>query len=404
VQALLLAGINRRDVLRLMAASAAAGGAAALVPRRFVRAAAQTADPTLQPYGFLTGQEMAILDAATAVIVPTDDTPGARECGVIDYIQRMLSSPIDGDANCDSSVGAADITAIAQRRGPLGDAGCPGADVNGDGVVDDEDERRGVAALFAPTVARTAQVFAGGPFSGRQPQPHFPIGSTPCLSCHGAPAQTGTAVAHARSAKVDVYPPDFFNEFLPMSRLRQLGWTVRLLGASAVPEVSQNPLATNLRLDVDLRRRYRDGLAALDKLSQQQFKMPFVQLAAGDQATVFKGADPVFTQLLTAHTVEGMLCAPEYGGNRNRLGWQLVGFDGDSQPEGYVVYDPSVPGNYRERPDKPNSGPNPDEDCHGFSQGMDKFLTTIVGFLKLTDPYSEKFSNPYCLDLTGPPA
>jgi hypothetical protein len=97
------------------------------------------------------------------------------------------------------------------------------------------------------------------------------------------------------------------------------------------------------------------------------------------------------------HTVEGMLCAPEYGGNRDRLGWRLVGFDGDSQPEGYVVYDATVPGNYRERADKPNSGPNPDEDCHGFSAEMNRFLA-LIAITQLVQP-GKKFSDPYCLDV-----
>jgi hypothetical protein len=395
---MLAAGISRRDVLRLIAASAAVGGGAAVLPRRLVRAAAPASDPTLPTPGFLTSHELATLDAATALIVPTDDQPGAHECGVIDYIQRMLSPLVEGDANCDASMGAADLTAIAQRHGPLADAGCPGADVNGDGVVDDQDVRRSIAALFTPTAARTAQVFAGGPFSGRQPQPqHFPIGNTPCVTCHGAPPQSGTTTA-ARATRVDVYPPDFFNEFLPMSRLRTLSWTIRIFGAAAVPEARDNPLATDLRLDVDLQRRYRDGLAALDTSSQQKYGAPFAQLTPDQQRIVFDLADQVFIQLLTAHTVEGMLCAPEYGGNRNRVGWQLVGFDGDSQPEGYVVYDPSVPGGYRERPDKPNSGPNPDEDCHGFSAHMNGFLTLIA--TNGTVQPGQKFSNPYCFDVT----
>ena len=201
----------------------------------------------------------------------------------------------------------------------------------------------------------------------------------------------------AQSTKVAVYPPDFFNEFLPLPRLRVLSLTIRLLGAAAVPEVSHNPLATDPKMEVDLRRRYREGLASLDRISLQKYGKPFAQLTDAQQTVVFDKADQVFIQLLTAHTVEGILCAPEYGGNRNRLGWQLVGFDGDSQPEGYVVYDPTVPGNYRERPDKPNSGPNPDEDCHGFSKQMNGFLTLIASSGQVQP--GKKFSSPYCFDV-----
>ena len=395
VHSLLAAGVSRREVLRLMAASAAAGSAGAVLPRYLVRAAPPAPDVALPARGFLTSAELATLDAATAHIVPTDDQPGAHECGVIDYIQNMLSFMPGSDANCDRHVTAADITATALGTHAT-DPACPdGGDVDGSGTVDAADVVMAEAAVF-----NAKPVYGGGPFSNRNPQSHFPTGNTGCLVCHGAPPQTGTAVLVAtRSATVDNYAPDFFAEHLPLPRLRALSWKIRILGAAAVPEASQNPLATDERLDVDLRRRYRDGLAALETISQHKFGKPFVQLTAAQQTMVFDqlAASSTFIQLLTAHTVEGMLCAPEYGGNRDRLGWQLVGFDGDSQPEGYVVYDPTVPGNYRERPDKPNSGPNPDEDCHGFSLKMNGFLTLIANS-NMVQP-GKKFANPYCLDV-----
>jgi hypothetical protein len=391
VQSLLAAGVSRREVLRLMAASAAVGGAAALWPQPVVRAASATLTPPA--YGFLTSDELLILDAATAHIVPTDDQPGAHECGVIDYIQNMLSFMPGSDANCDHHVTAADITATVLGT-RAANVACPGCgDVDGSGVVDAADAVTAEAAVF-----NAKPVYGGGPFSGRQAQAHFPIGNTGCTTCHGAAPQTAAALlVPAQAAKVDAYPPDFFSEHLSLPRLRALSWKVRILGAAAVPEVSDNPLATDQNLEVDLRRRYREGIASLESISQRKFGKSFVQLTAAQQTTVFDLADQVFIQLLTGHTVEGMLCAPEYGGNRNRLGWQLVGFDGDSQPEGYVVYDPTVPGNYRERPDKPNSGPNPDEDCHGFSKQMNGFLT-LIALNEQVQP-GKKFSNPYCFDV-----
>jgi hypothetical protein len=390
---MLAAGLSRRDVLRLLAAGAAAGVGAAALPQRLVRAAAPTSSGTPLTYGFLTSAEMATLDAATAHIVPTDGEPGAHECGVIDYIQDMLSFMPGGDANCDRHVNAADITATilaTQKANPA----CPGGgDVDGSGTVDTADVVQAETAVF-----NAKPVYGGGPFSDRNPQSHFPTGNTPCLVCHGAPQQTGMPVlVPAQSATVDNYPPDFFTEHLPLPRLRALSWRVRILGAAAVPEVRNNPLATDPTMQVDLRNRYREGLASLDAMGQRNYGKPFAQLSVSQQTAILASADPAFIQLLTAHTVEGMLCAPEYGGNRNRLGWQLVGFDGDSEPEGYAVYDPTVPGNYRERADKPNSGPNPDEDCRGFSTGMDRFLTLIT-ISGVVQP-GKKFSDPYCFDV-----
>jgi hypothetical protein len=390
---MLAAGISRRDVLRLTAAGAAVSASAAVWPLSSVRAGAPSL--TLPPYGFLNSDELAILDAATAHIIPTDDQPGARECGVIDYIQNMLSFMPGSDANCDHSMSAADVTAtVLATAGARAD--CPdGGNVDGNGGVDAADVEAAEAAVF-----NAKPVFGGAPFSGRQAQSHFNIGSQGCTTCHGAAPQTATAHFAAalptQPTKIDAYPPDFFAEHLPLPRLRRLAWKIRILGAAAVPEASDNPLATSL-LEADLRRKYREGLASLNTLSQHQYAKNFPQLTPAQQSAIFDKADQSFIQLLTGHTIEGMLCPPEYGGNRNRIGWQLVGFDGDSQPQGYVVYDPTVPGNFRERTDKPNSSPNPDEDCHGFSTHMNSFLTLISG----SDPVKpgKKFSNPYCLDV-----
>jgi hypothetical protein len=382
--------LRRREFLRLLAASAGA----TLWPLHPARVAATPAAPAASTQGlFLTSEELAILDAATAHLIPTDSQPGARECGVVDYIQSMLSFMPGSDANCDHGVNAADVTAtVAQVNGHR--PGCPaGGDVNGDGAVDAADVVAVESAVFG-----ARPVFSGGPFSGRQPQAHFPTGTTPCHVCHAPPVQQGAAaIALADPATVDNYPPDAFKEFLPLPRLQVLSWKIRILGAAAVPEVADNPLVTT-SLEVDLRRKYRSGLAALESISQQQFSQPFVELGATAQAAVLENADQSFVTLLTYHTIEGMLCAPEYGGNRDGRGWKLIGFGGDSQPLGYEIYDPGVPGHYRERPDKPNSGPDPDEDCHGFSKALNGFLTLISG----AEPVQPgaRFREPYCLDVS----
>lgn len=379
--------MTRRQVLRLLAA----GSGAALLPAPLLRRALAGTARAASPLPFLSAQELAILDAATAVIVPTDGQPGARECGVIDYIQSLLSYMPGSDANCDRHVNAADVAAtILALDGPRTD--CPdGGDVDGNGLVDSTDVSVAESAVF-----RARPVFAGGPFSGRQPQPHFDTGSTPCEVCHGIAGAAGSASGMAAAAgTVDNYPPDSFREFLALPRLRRLSWKIRILGASAVPEAADNPLASS-SLEVDLRNKYRVGLTSLDDIAQQTFGKRFVQLSTTQQSQVLDKADADFVTLLHYHTVEGILCAPEYGGNRDRIGWQLVGFDGDSQPLGYTLYDEST-GQYRERPDKPNSGPNPDENCHGFSAGMNAFLTVISSddFVKPGGPLTA----PYCFEV-----
>jgi gluconate 2-dehydrogenase gamma chain len=45
-----------------------------------------------QSYEFLKPEQVRLLDAVTAQIVPTDDTPGAREAHVVRFIDRALAT------------------------------------------------------------------------------------------------------------------------------------------------------------------------------------------------------------------------------------------------------------------------------------------------------------------------
>ena len=42
-------------------------------------------------FRFFTGREARVLDAILAIVIPSDDAPGAREAGVIHYIDRQLT-------------------------------------------------------------------------------------------------------------------------------------------------------------------------------------------------------------------------------------------------------------------------------------------------------------------------
>jgi hypothetical protein len=254
------------------------------------------------------------------------------------------------------------------RLGSEPQAECPAADVNGDGIIDAADVASAELSLF-----QARPIYAGGPFSGRQPFGDFEAGRA-----------------------TDLYPENSFETFLPLNRVQRLAWKVRLDGAGDVPEVAANPLAVQLE-DVDLRRKYRQGLAEIEQESQARFGASFVALGAGQQDQILDAADPVFRNLLTGHAIEGFLCAPEYGGNRDRIGWKLVGFDGDSQPLGYTLgFDEAIQ-QYIERPDKPNSRPDPDEDCRGFSPTVVNFIRTIARAPE-TQP-GAIFRNPYCFEV-----
>ena len=356
---------------RFLQGVAVASGA--LVVPRLARVAGAAAAPALP--GFLSTEDYRVVEALTARLVSNDDgMPGALECGVADYVQGLLSAFPGADANADGQVSAADLTAVALAAGST-DAN---ADIDGDGVVGEHDRATTVASLFGgpalagPPAFAGRPIFAGGPFSDRNP---FPDPSN------------GTAS--------DQFPANAFATPIPLTRLQRMAWTVRLLGADAVPEVSDNPLARTMP-DVDLRGRYRAGLALVASISDADFGAPFDELTTEQQDMVvakLKRQLRSFYDLLVDHTIEGMLSAPEYGGNRDLTGWKLVGFDGDSQPLGYTIFDETL-GDYRERADKPNSTINPDDPCSGFSESMARFLRVVL--VQLAG--ATEFTDPFCFD------
>lgn len=111
-----------------------------------------------------------------------------------------------------------------------------------------------------------------------------------------------------------------------------------------------------------IRARYVAGIKELDSRSQSQFGAEFVRLtteqqdqilagmerptlqaeAAAETAKTVAGFAPVepalqqtsaeidldFFPLLALHTRQGFYSDPIYGGNKNRVGWELIGFKG----------------------------------------------------------------------------
>ena len=183
---------------------------------------------------WLTDEEYAVLGAACARMIPSDETPGAREAGVADYIDGML----------------------------------------------------GAFTVDPP------KIWAGGPTSGR----------------HGGEAA--------------------FSRFLELGPLEELAWRIRIEGTRGIPEREFNGPVTGWQ------ERYRVGLAALGP--------DFPALGMEEQAARL-GADPDFASLLYEHCCEGMYGAPEYGGNRDGVGWANIGFAGDVQPAGWSDAEVSGP-------------------------------------------------------------
>ncbi len=125
---------------------------------------------------------------------------------------------------------------------------------------------------------------------------------------------------------------------------------------------------------LSMRDRYRLGLAAMDEYARQRFGRGFAELSEQDQDQVLRDMDggqadqvvtvvgienvPVqfagtgpesiqhaspsgkvfglqaFFEILRSHTIAGFFCDPIHGGNRDMVGWKLIGFPG-AQIGGY---------------------------------------------------------------------
>jgi gluconate 2-dehydrogenase gamma chain len=85
---------------------------------------------------------------------------------------------------------------------------------------------------------------------------------------------------------------------------------------------------------------YRAGLKALDAYTRGHFAgKSYAALSAADQDAVLSGLEHStmaldgvdgkrFFELLLQNTIEGFFADPLYGGNRNMVGWKMVGFPG----------------------------------------------------------------------------
>lgn len=97
------------------------------------------------------------------------------------------------------------------------------------------------------------------------------------------------------------------------------------------------PELTRMRQDVI------GGLDALDRRGRRMFHKGFPELSDAQKdelITLFKdapvhSAEAGFYLTLIQLTMEGFLGDPSYGGNFNRVGWEMVGFDTAAPPEGY---------------------------------------------------------------------
>jgi len=90
----------------------------------------------------------------------------------------------------------------------------------------------------------------------------------------------------------------------------------------------------------DYLERYRLGLEAIDARARSTSGAPFTALdAAAQDALLLELENPPpgsgeradlanFLDLVIGHTIEGTFCDPRYGGNRDFIGWDMIGYPG----------------------------------------------------------------------------
>lgn len=72
----------------------------------------------------------------------------------------------------------------------------------------------------------------------------------------------------------------------------------------------------------DLQALYKTGLADLEKRAPGFATLPLTR-----QTDILKTIETTpFFDAVRTHTIMGFLAHPQYGGNRDRVGWKLIGF------------------------------------------------------------------------------
>ena len=117
----------------------------------------------------------------------------------------------------------------------------------------------------------------------------------------------------------------------------------RIFPATSTPGASEAGVINYIKRLLDeafpeLAPLYRSGCRALNRHAKRRSGVGFLRTVVTDQDAVLAdfeaGCVPGFShasdffEMLRTHTMEGVLGEPAYGGNRDMVGWRLVGFPG----------------------------------------------------------------------------
>jgi gluconate 2-dehydrogenase gamma chain len=118
----------------------------------------------------------------------------------------------------------------------------------------------------------------------------------------------------------------------------------------------EHPLPSQgLQTALTPRDQYRQGLAALEAYTKDKFGgKRFENLSPAEQDKLLEGLEKgeialpgfngkMFFEAVLKNTMEGFFADPIYGGNRNMVGWKLVGFPGTRYDYRDVIANPNKP-------------------------------------------------------------
>ena len=108
---------TRREIVRILGIAAVAAHSPAFARWRYA-AAHPLADvagnqPTKFVPQFFSAREFALIERLTELIIPSDDTPGAREAGVAEFVDFMVAH--DGEQQYDFRTGLTWLNAHSER-------------------------------------------------------------------------------------------------------------------------------------------------------------------------------------------------------------------------------------------------------------------------------------------------
>ncbi|MEQ1438530.1 gluconate 2-dehydrogenase subunit 3 family protein [Fontimonas sp. SYSU GA230001] len=166
----------------------------------------------------------------------------------------------------------------------------------------------GINQLLSAFAYDPPRIFAGGPFSDRGGAAH-----------------------------------NDFADFVPLDRYEELAWRLKIEGSQGLPEREFNGPRKGWQ------QIYREGLAQLDARAAASGFADFASMPGPARDLLLQDtSDARIAELLDVaflHTLDTMYGAPEYGGNRELLGWTFTGYDGDVQPRGYTDEQVTTPDN-----------------------------------------------------------